>query len=677
MIMKALEKDRSRRYDTAAALALDVRRYLQDEPVSAGPPTARYRLGKFVKRNRAAVAMGSAVAGLAALAVVGLVVGLVMVNSARERADSALLREIAERQEKEKALAAETRAKTRTAEALRRLTDVVVGDLLGQKVALGDREKRFLRDLAGMFEDFTREDGDSPSARALRADGSYEVGIIRSRLGELAEAEPEYRRAVALLTRLVDESPGLAEPRHKLANALDRLGALLAALERPTEAEAEYRRAIAVWDRLATDFPENPSHVPDLGASLNNLAILLVDQGRQAEAEVVFRRMVVAREKLAAASPRSPDRQFALASSLINLGVVLVETGRGPEAEPLYRRALTLHERIDREAGDVLVYRVQYARCLNNLANVLQDPQEWAEAEGYYERSVAIRERLASDFPSVPAYRSELAGGLDNLANVLRKQGKLAEIEGIQRRVQAIRDRLAAESPTSSGNQVKLAGGLVNAGIATAARGKPAEALKSYDKAIALLESVLDRTRDDATARLFLRNARWSRAQALEALDRRDEAAREWQKAAETDPEPKQVSSRISFALCLAHGQRPARAVPVAESLLADLPDSPPVLYNSARVFARAALADPGGPERLASSAVGLLKKLVEAGYDQIEQLEAEPDFGPIRDRDDYRKVVSRMKARTPAVPRKSPNDRRAARKPSPAEPQPGRLTPR
>src|SRR5262249_53772176 len=69
IVMKALEKDRNRRYETANSLALDIERYLHDEPVQAGPPSAGYRLRKFVKRNRgpvlaAAVVLLALVAGV-------------------------------------------------------------------------------------------------------------------------------------------------------------------------------------------------------------------------------------------------------------------------------------------------------------------------------------------------------------------------------------------------------------------------------------------------------------------------------------------------------------------------------------------------------------------------------------------------------------------------------------
>jgi WD40 repeat protein/serine/threonine protein kinase/tetratricopeptide (TPR) repeat protein len=80
IVMKALEKDRSRRYETANGLAADLRRYLDDEPVQACPPSARYRLGKFVRRNK----VGLLAAGLIAMAMLATV-GLLAVSNALVR----------------------------------------------------------------------------------------------------------------------------------------------------------------------------------------------------------------------------------------------------------------------------------------------------------------------------------------------------------------------------------------------------------------------------------------------------------------------------------------------------------------------------------------------------------------------------------------------------------------
>src|SRR5262245_38486699 len=73
IVLKALEKDRNRRYETANAFARDVQRYLNDEPVLACPPSAWYRFRKFARRHKAGLAAGGVFAGLLMLGVVGLV----------------------------------------------------------------------------------------------------------------------------------------------------------------------------------------------------------------------------------------------------------------------------------------------------------------------------------------------------------------------------------------------------------------------------------------------------------------------------------------------------------------------------------------------------------------------------------------------------------------------------
>ncbi len=94
----ALEKDRERRYGSAAALAADIARHLASEPVEAGPPSAAYRLGKFVRRNRVALSAATAIL----LALIG---GLVATSWALRRETKALAGETAQRVRAEDALA--------------------------------------------------------------------------------------------------------------------------------------------------------------------------------------------------------------------------------------------------------------------------------------------------------------------------------------------------------------------------------------------------------------------------------------------------------------------------------------------------------------------------------------------------------------------------------------------
>src|SRR5213075_946828 len=85
IVMKTLEKDRSRRYETTSGFAADVQRYLNDEPVLACPPSARYRLRKFARRNKAALATALAVALAVLFAVVGLAISNVRIGQEKDQ----------------------------------------------------------------------------------------------------------------------------------------------------------------------------------------------------------------------------------------------------------------------------------------------------------------------------------------------------------------------------------------------------------------------------------------------------------------------------------------------------------------------------------------------------------------------------------------------------------------
>ena len=88
IVMKCLEKERSRRYETADGLAADVQRHLADEPVAAGPPSVGYRLRKYIRRHRAGVAAGAIVAVAIGLGAAGTIAGMLRASSARATARS-------------------------------------------------------------------------------------------------------------------------------------------------------------------------------------------------------------------------------------------------------------------------------------------------------------------------------------------------------------------------------------------------------------------------------------------------------------------------------------------------------------------------------------------------------------------------------------------------------------
>jgi serine/threonine protein kinase len=123
IVMKALEKDRGRRYETANGFAMDVQRYLAGEPVLAVPPSAGYRLKKFIRRHKGQVAAVSVVMLALVVGFVGTLIGLVEARIQRNAAEAARqaeaderARAVAERDDKEKARREADAAKKRADE---------------------------------------------------------------------------------------------------------------------------------------------------------------------------------------------------------------------------------------------------------------------------------------------------------------------------------------------------------------------------------------------------------------------------------------------------------------------------------------------------------------------------------------------------------------------------------
>jgi hypothetical protein len=200
IVMKALEKDRSRRYETANSFARDIERYLADEPVQAGPPGAGYRLKKFVHRHQGKVVAAAAMLLLLLAATTVSIWQAVRATHGEQAA-------IAEQQKTETALAAETTAKGQAREALDTLTDDVVETMFARQTELGDAEKAFLRKVLVSYEAVTRDLGETGEARELRAKGFFKVGHLHALLGEHDQAEARFREAVRLRNRWWPTSP--------------------------------------------------------------------------------------------------------------------------------------------------------------------------------------------------------------------------------------------------------------------------------------------------------------------------------------------------------------------------------------------------------------------------------------------------------------------------------------
>ncbi len=318
IVMKALEKDRTRRYETANGFAADVQRYLADEPVQAGPPSAAYRLRKFVRRNRGPV-LGASLVLLAVIGgIFGTTIGLIRADDARERAETSAERERLAKQQAERRLA-----------QIEKGVELFAGLVQGLKPQ--DEEKgtpplyEQLRQRAVRAADDLVDDavGDPLVVARLQT----LLGTTLLGLGEPSKAVELLERARA--TRQARLGPDHADTHTALANlakaylVADKLPQAIALYEQVRDAQVK---------TLGADHPKTVHTLNNLARALADQGIKLLGQKKWTEAEGALRKVVEIRRKTA---PNEWWTYFAMSL----LGYAHLGKKEYSDAEPLLLQA--------------------------------------------------------------------------------------------------------------------------------------------------------------------------------------------------------------------------------------------------------------------------------------------------------------------------------------------------
>lgn len=539
IVQTALRKEPERRYSGVDALAEDIRRYLDGVPVRATPDTRRYRLGKFLRRNRGAVSAWG-IAGLALLgglaasawqarvasserdaarreahkaelatdflvATLGEVdpyegdgvtmTAMDLVDRGIDRLDSELAEEPEMRSRLMTLLASVLRATERLYEAEElsvravELAEEVHGPGSVQAVrarhvlglTLGDR---------GQWDE-SREQLERALADAVRALGEDhpeiggildDVAVARARDGDLNGAVEAAERAVAILRLHDPESQILSIALSHLATALQSAG--------DERTDAAYEEAVKHWEETQRELS------PGLSSTVNNWAIHAHRQGAYAKAMELHRRAFELRVR--AASPTDT----AVATSRNNLANLLLTLGRVEEAELLLREGLRQLEEVDAGA-DVSVAAVHL-----NLGHALLEQGRVEESRVHYAKG---RDRFAGSLGEEHRY-TVFADAL--LARCMAAQGEAAAAE---RALASVAGELEAALPDAAAHLVRVS---IWRGEVLRGLGRPEEGATSFRRALDLTEPVPD------APTLEMGQAHAGLGGCLADLGRRDEAAR-------------------------------------------------------------------------------------------------------------------------------------------------------
>jgi serine/threonine protein kinase/tetratricopeptide (TPR) repeat protein len=536
IVMKALEKDRARRYESASSFASDLEHFLKDEPVEACPPSAGYRLRKLARKHRMALATTT---GFAALLVIGAFVSTwqairatIAEGRATRQFQRAIVAEVRSSRERDRAVAAEAQAKLESQRAQRSASEAqAVLKFFEDHVLAAARPEG---QEGGLGKDVTLRaavDAAEPKvADAFQKQPTIEAHVRSSMgttyryLGEPALAVREHERALALRKAAFGaDHPETLAAQSNLALAYRDAGRLDLAIplyEQTLAAQAaklgaDHPDTLATQHHLALAYKENgrldlavplfektlearkikvgPNH-PDTLTSQNDLALAYRDAGRLDRAIPLLEQTLAARR--AAIGADHPDTL----TSQGNLALVYKDNGRLDLAIPLYERTL---------AARAAKLGAQHPGTLateNNLAAAYRAAGQFARAIPLLERTLAARiDKLGELHPDVLASQF-------NLAVAYRDAGHYERAVALLEKTLATRkSKLGPDHPDNLSTQTELALTYRDAG--------------QFDRAIALFEQTLA----DETARLGAEHPNTLLTQNNLALALRDDG--QWDRA--------------------------------------------------------------------------------------------------------------------------------------------------
>jgi eukaryotic-like serine/threonine-protein kinase len=358
IVMKALDKERSRRYETANGLARDIERYLADDVVEARPPSATYRLRKLVRRNQGLVVAASLIALVLVGGIAGTTWGMIRAVQAQRaeaaRAEGERLAKLEAEAQETKAMAAASAEKAAKEQAQKRLAQIEKGNEI----------------ITSIFTDLD-----------IRKEKKG-AGPLEAVLAE---------RLVKAASQLEGEAVG--DPL-VVAGLQDRLGLSLLSLGHPTGAIPLFAKA-----RETRRSHLGPDH-PDTLSSMHNLAEGYLAAGKLDQALPLLEETVKGRKaKLGADHAETLD-------SMNNLALCYESAGKLDIAIPLLEQTLKLaRTKLGAEHSTTLA-------CINNLASAYGSVGKQELALPLYEEAVKLaKAKLGADHPDTLVTMNNLALG--------------------------------------------------------------------------------------------------------------------------------------------------------------------------------------------------------------------------------------------------------------------------
>lgn len=387
IVMKSLEKDRKRRYETANGMALDIQRYLNAEPVLACPPSQMYRLSKFVRRNRTAVVMGSLIISALVLGVIGFSTGMFWALKEKKRADKAA--EIAVAKE------------STTRKILTFMVDLFEEASPQKRLGKPMTVTEFLDVGANRIDELD----DEPDTQAM----------LKETIGSLYVVLSDFKKSEPLLLDAYRYRQQNAEVSERDEIAFGSVCASLAVLYSWTEPDKAEKFA----ERAAKIFESRLGDSPELADSLNAWGNSLQRQSKIPESLKVHQRSLAVREKL---YPPGHPKRFNVATAHHNIGIAHFFNNDLEKAETHYRRAIEI------EAEHLPADDPELATAKHVLSIVYANQSKLEYAKQFQAESFATRTKVFD------ANHDHVGLSSNWMGNIWRELGHFKKSEPLLRR---------------------------------------------------------------------------------------------------------------------------------------------------------------------------------------------------------------------------------------------------
>jgi serine/threonine protein kinase/tetratricopeptide (TPR) repeat protein len=483
IVMKALEKDRNRRYETASAFAADIENYLHDEPVHACPPSRWYRFCKFARRNKVALVVATG----ACVALVLLAVSNVQLHLAQARVEAARGAEADQRR----------RAQGNLELALQALDEIFIQPAEAEVSTKGGHgripltpqelehlDRNLLEKGLGFYEQFAQANSSNPLLQGETGKAYNRVGCLQVTLRQNGEAEAAFRKSIAILEKAVEESPGAPVYRRTLATDYYWLGYILKITGRPQEAEELFRRNVESSERLVADYPGVADHRGHLYQAHWALGDFLKGVGRSPEAEPSYRQAVAVARQLVADFPTAADYRYKLTYAWQELGHLLLERQHYQEAGQAFREAVTVARQFVADFATATCPRGELYYGYRALGDALKEAGRHQEAVPPYRQAVELARQFVADSPAVAQHRRNLLLSERSLARLLIHLGRFPEAEQVYRQTIALDEKLAAASPSLAPDRVGPSESRAALGDLLCVTGRFREAAAEYHRAL-------------------------------------------------------------------------------------------------------------------------------------------------------------------------------------------------